>query len=303
LEWNGKYRDCVRDYWRGQDQTLGELAYRVTGSSDLYEATGRRPYASVNFVTAHDGFTLNDLVSYNDKHNEANGEENRDGESHSRSWNCGVEGPTDDPEVNGLRNRQKRNFLSTLFLSQGIPMLLGGDELGRSQGGNNNGYCQDNDLSWFDWESADKELLEYTRRLIQLRKEHPVFRRRRWFQGRPIHGVTVTDIGWFTPDGVEMADEHWGEGFAKAVGVFLNGEAIASPDARGERIVDDSFYVLFNAHYEALPFVIPKGDWGKEWKTVLDTSKALPEEEDHVYKPGDEIPVESRSVKVLRRVG
>jgi isoamylase len=303
LEWNGKYRDCVRDYWRGQDQTLGELAYRVTGSSDLYEATGRRPYASVNFVTAHDGFTLNDLVSYNDKHNEANGEENRDGESHNRSWNCGVEGPTDDPEVNGLRNRQKRNFLSTLFLSQGIPMLLGGDELGRSQGGNNNGYCQDNDLSWFDWESADKELLEYTRRLIQLRKEHPVFRRRRWFQGRPIHGVTVTDIGWFTPDGVEMAEEHWGEGFAKAVGVFLNGEAIASPDARGERIVDDSFYVLFNAHYEPLPFVIPKGDWGKEWKTVLDTSKALPEEEDHVYKPGDEIPVESRSVKVLRRVG
>ena len=202
LEWNGKYRDCVRDYWRGEDQTLGEFAYRFTGSSDLYEMTGRKPYASVNFVTAHDGFTLNDLVSYNEKHNEANGEESRDGESHNRSWNCGAEGPTEDPEVNKLRDRQKRNFLATLFLSQGIPMLLGGDEIGRSQNGNNNGYCQDNEISWFDWESADKDLLEFTRQLIQLRKEHPVFHRRRWFQGRPIHGAQVTDIGWFTPDGV-----------------------------------------------------------------------------------------------------
>jgi isoamylase len=302
LEWNGKYRDCVRDYWRGQDQTLGEFAYRVTGSSDLYEATGRRPYASVNFITAHDGFALNDLVSYNEKHNEANGEENRDGESHNRSWNCGVEGRTDNPELNALRNRQKRNFLSTLFLSQGIPMLLGGDEIGRTQQGNNNAYCQDNDISWFNWESADKDLLEYTRRLIQIRKQHTVFRSRQWFQGRPIHGAKVTDIGWFTPDGVEMAEEHWGEGFAKAVGVFLNGEGIASPDSRGERIVDDSFYVLFNAHYEPLPFVLPKGDWGKEWKIVLDTNKPLPEEEEQVFKPGDEIPVESRSLKVLRRV-
>ena len=302
MEWNGKYRDCVRDYWRGLDQTLSEFAYRLTGSSDLYEATGRRPYASVNFVTAHDGFTLHDLVSYNEKHNEANGEDNHDGESNNRSWNCGVEGPTDDPQVNALRNRQKRNFLSTLFLSQGIPMLLGGDEIGRTQRGNNNAYCQDNEISWYDWSSADTTLLEFARRLIQLRKEHPVFRRRKWFQGRPIHGAKVTDIGWFTPNGMEMAEEQWGEGFAKALGVFLNGEGIDSPDARGERVVDQSFYVLFNAHYERLPFVLPKGDWGKEWIVVLDTNRPLPEEEEQLYKPGDEIPVESRSVKVLRRV-
>src|SRR3989442_13574504 len=216
LEWNGKYRDCVRDYWRGQDQTLGGFAYRISGSSDLYEATGRRPYASVNFITAHDGFTLNDLVSYNDKHNEANGEENHDGESHNRSAKSGAEGPTREPAVNALRNRQKRNLLTTLFLSQGIPMLLGGDEIGRSQNGNNNAYCQDNEISWFNWESADKDLLEFTRGLIQIRREHPVFHRRRWFQGRPIHGEKITDIGWFTPDGIQMAEEHWDKGFAKA---------------------------------------------------------------------------------------
>jgi len=303
LEWNGKYRDCVRDYWRGQDQTLGEFAYRFTGSSDLYEATGRRPYASVNFITAHDGFTLHDLVSYNDKHNEANGEENRDGESHNRSWNCGVEGPTDDPKVNKLRERQKRNFLATLFLSQGIPMMLGGDEIGRTQKGNNNAYCQDNEISWFNWESADKDLLEFTRRLIQLRKEHPVFRRRRWFQGRPIHGEKITDIGWFTPDGIQMAEDQWGEGFAKALGVFLNGEGIDDPDARGERVVDDSFYVLFNAHYEPLPFVLPKKEWGEPWTVVLDTNepiRANPDKE-RLYKAGDKVTVESRSLKVLRR--
>ena len=302
LEWNGKYRDCVRDYWRGQDQTLGEFAYRFTGSSDLYEATGRRPYASVNFITAHDGFTLHDLISYNDKHNEANGEENRDGESHNRSWNCGVEGP-DDPKVNKLRERQKRNFLATLFLSQGIPMMLGGDEIGRTQKGNNNAYCQDNEISWFNWESADKDLLEFTRRLIQLRKEHPVFRRRRWFQGRPIHGEKITDIGWFTPDGIQMAEDQWGEGFAKALGVFLNGEGIDDPDARGERVVDDSFYVLFNAHYEPLPFVLPKKEWGEPWTVVLDTNepiRANPDKE-RLYKAGDKVTVESRSLKVLRR--
>ena len=302
LEWNGKYRDCVRDYWRGQDQTLGEFAFRFTGSSDLYEGTGRRPYASVNFITAHDGFTLNDLVSYNDKHNEANGEENRDGESHNRSWNCGAEGPTDDPAVNALRNRQKRNFLSTLFLSQGIPMLLGGDEIGRTQKGNNNAYCQDNEISWFDWQSADHDLLEFTTKLIELRKQHPVFRRRRWFQGRPIHGATVTDIGWFTPEGVEMAEEHWGEGFAKAVGVFLNGEGIGDPDPRGERIIDDSYYVLFNAHHEALRFVLPKENWGKEWMVVLDTAATRAEEEQGSHKAGEEVGVEARSLKVLRRV-
>jgi glycogen operon protein len=303
LEWNGKYRDCVRDYWRGQDQTLGEFAYRITGSSDLYEATGRKPYASVNFITAHDGFPLADLVSYNEKHNDANREDNRDGESHNRSWNCGAEGPSEDPEVNALRQRQIRNFLTTLFLSQGIPMLLGGDEIGRTQRGNNNAYCQDNEISWFHWETADKELLEFTRRLIELRKQHPVFHRRRWFQGRPIHGAKVTDIGWFTPDGTEMAEEHWGEGFAKAMGIFLNGEAIASLDARGERVVDDNFYVLYNAHYEPLTFVVPKGEWGREWRVVLDTREPLPKEQERIYTPAEEISVESRSLKVLRRVG
>ena len=301
LEWNGKYRDCVRDYWRGQDQTLGEFAFRITGSSDLYEGTGRRPYASVNFITAHDGFTLNDLVSYNDKHNEANGEENRDGESHNRSWNCGAEGPTDDPAVNALRNQQKRNFLSSLFLSEGIPMLLGGDEIGRTQQGNNNGYCQDNEISWYDWQAGDRDLLEFTRKLIELRKQHPVFRRRRWFQGRPIHGATVTDLGWFTPEGIEMAEEHWGEGFAKAVGIFLNGEAIDDPDPRGERIVDDSFYVLFNAHHEPLRFVLPKEEWGKDWTVVLDTADTRPEQQER-HKAGEEVGVEARSLKVLRRV-
>ncbi len=301
LEWNGKYRDCVRDYWRGQDQTLGEFAYRFAGSSDLYEMTGRKPYASVNFVTAHDGFTLNDLVSYNDKHNEANGEESRDGESSNRSWNCGAEGPTEDAEVNKLRDRQKRNFLATLFLSQGIPMLLGGDEIGRSQNGNNNGYCQDNEISWFDWERGDKDLLEFTRSLIKLRKDHTVFHRRRWFQGRPIHGAKVTDIGWFTPDGAEMSEEHWNEGFAKAIGVFLNGDAIQSPDARGERVIDDSFYVLFNAHHEPLQFTLPKPEWGNEWIVVLDTARSSPEEEEQHYKTGEEVSLESRSLKVLRR--
>jgi isoamylase len=301
-EWNGKYRDCVRDYWRGADQTLGEFAYRFTGSSDLYEMTGRKPYASVNFVTAHDGFTLNDLVSYNEKHNEANGEESRDGESHNRSWNCGAEGPTEDPEVNRLRDRQKRNFLATLFLSQGIPMLLGGDEIGRTQKGNNNGYCQDNEISWFDWESADKDLLEFTRQLIQLRKEHPVFHRRRWFQGRPIYGAQVSDIGWFTPDGAEMGEERWKEGFAKALGIFLNGDAIQSPDTRGERVTDDRFYVLFNAHHEPLQFTLPQRDWGDEWVVLLDTARPRPEEEERRHKAGQEVSIESRSLKVLRRV-
>ena len=269
-EWNGKYRDSVRDFWRGTEQTLAELGYRFTGSSDLYAGTARRPYASINFITAHDGFTLRDLVSYNDKHNEANGEENRDGESHNRSWNCGVEGPTDAQDVVWLRARQQRNFLATLMLSQGVPMLLGGDELGRTQQGNNNAYCQDNEISWLDWEQADEGLLHFTRRLIRLRHRHPVFCRRRWFHGRPIRG-DVSDIGWFTPGGTPMSDDDWRAGFAKSLGVFLNGRAIPTPDERGERILDDSFYVMFNAHHEAVDFHLPARAWGERWTEVLDT--------------------------------
>jgi isoamylase len=302
-EWNGKYRDAVRDYWRGADERLGELAYRLTGSSDLYETSGRRPYASVNFVTAHDGFTLRDLVSYNDKHNEANGEDNRDGESHNRSWNCGVEGPTDDAEVNALRARQQRNLLATLLLSQGVPMLLGGDELGRTQQGNNNAYCQDNELSWYDWERVEAPLLEFTRRLIGFRKAHPVFRRRQFFQGRPIHGTDVSDIAWFTPDGAPMSEEHWGEGFAKSLAVFLNGRGILEPDEDGRRVADDRFYVMFNAHHEPLAFRLPDRKWGPRWVAVLDTRVAVLREGDTPHTAGSEVEVAGRSVVVLRRAG
>jgi isoamylase len=302
-EWNGKYRDTVRDYWRGEDRTLGDFANRFTGSSDLYATTGRKPSASINFVTAHDGFTLRDLVSYNGKHNEANGEENRDGESHNRSWNCGAEGPTDDPEVNACRARQQRNFLATLFLSQGIPMLLGGDEMGRTQGGNNNAYCQDNEISWFDWEHVDGDLLEFTARLIAFRREHPVFRRRRWFLGTRIRGEGVRDIGWFRPDGELMSDEDWSHGFAKSLGVFLNGDAIPSLDPRGERVTDDSFHVLFNGHYEPLPFRLPgRPEWGERWKKVLDTNEPVPREEGEIHEAGGEVPVAARGVVVLMRV-
>jgi isoamylase len=306
-EWNGKYRDTVRDYWRGEHATLAEFGYRFTGSSDLYESTGRRPNASINFVTAHDGFTLNDLVSFNEKHNDANGEDGRDGESHNRSWNCGVEGPSDDEEVCELRARQRRNFLVTLFLSQGVPMLLGGDEMGRTQGGNNNAYCQDNEVSWFDWEGADETLLEFSRWLIGFRRDHPVFRRRRWFQGRPITGRGHhSDIGWFTPEGEEMDEHDWDVGFAKSLGVFLNGHAIATPDARGEPVLDDSFLVLFNAHSEPLGFTIPSL-WGDRWQMVLDTVEDLPQglrpdEEPRVAKAGEEVRAAARSVVVLQRL-
>ncbi|HZQ78928.1 MAG TPA: glycogen debranching protein GlgX [Acidimicrobiia bacterium] len=321
-EWNGKYRDTVRDFWRGESATLPEFASRITGSSDLYQSDGRHPSASINFVTAHDGFTLADLVSYNDKHNEANGEDNNDGESHNRSWNCGAEGETDDPEVRALRRRQQRNFLSTLFLSQGVPMLLGGDEMGRTQGGNNNAYCQDNEISWLDWKLLEDnaDLVALTGRLAEFRRNHPVFHRRRWFQGRPIHGSDVTDIGWFSPDGSEMTEEDWDSGFAKSIGVFLNGEAIPDPDPRGEKITDDSFLVLFNAHYENLPFTIPDRDWGDRWVVVLDT-EGLPLRsensaaanpttiswepgfgEGEPVKKGDRIDVAARSLVVLRRV-
>src|SRR5436853_1200172 len=235
-EWNGKYRDTARDYWRGEDQALGEFANRFTGSADLYQDDGRRPYASVNFVTAHDGFTLRDLVSYNETHNAANGETNQDGESHNRSWNCGAEGPTDDGGVNELRGRQQRNFITTLLLSQGIPMLLGGDEMGRTQQGNNNAYCQDNEISWFDWEAMDPGLLEFTRRVIRLRHEHPVFRRRGWFKGRPLRGKGVSDIAWLRTDGEEMSEEDWQTGFAKSLMVFLNGDGLNDLDEDGKRV-------------------------------------------------------------------
>ncbi|EDZ67014.1 glycogen debranching enzyme GlgX [Nitrosococcus oceani AFC27] len=301
-EWNGKYRDSMRDYWRGEEQTLGEFAYRFTGSSDLYEASGRRPFASVNFITAHDGFTLHDLVSYNEKHNEANGEDNQDGESHNRSWNCGVEGPTDDPKINRLRARQKRNFLTTLFLSQGVPMLLGGDEIGRTQQGNNNAYCQDNEISWLDWAHRDETLLEFTQRLIHFRKEHPIFRRRHWFQGRPIHGSSIFDIKWFTPEGQEMSEEDWGVGYAKSLGVYLNGAGIIDTDRYGEPVVDDSFYLLFNAHHKPLTFTLPNEEWGQHWLKSLDTDEALSEEDHRRYEAGGQVTVKGRALVLLRHI-
>ena len=275
-EWNGRYRDAVRDFWRGEPANVGELASRLTGSSDLYQADTRRPVASINFVTAHDGFTLRDLVSYNEKHNTANGEGNADGDSHNRSWNCGAEGDSDDPGVLACRNRQQRNLLTTLFLSQGVPMLLGGDELGRTQKGNNNAYCQDNEISWVNWDEIDQPLLEFTRWVIAFRRDHPMFRRRRWFQGRPIRGTL--DIGWFKPDGQSMTDEDWDAWHARSLGVFLNGKAIQSHDERGRSITDASFIVLFNAHYEAVEWVIPKG-YGKAWTMILDTARLQPEPE------------------------
>jgi len=298
-EWNGLYRDTVRDYWRGEDRRLAEFAYRFTGSSDLYESTGRRPSASVNFVTAHDGFTLTDLVTYNDKRNQANGEDNRDGESHNRSWNCGAEGETDDHGVLELRARQRRNFVATLLLSQGIPMLLGGDEMGRTQQGNNNAYCQDNEVSWFDWQNQDGPFVAFTQRLIELRHQHPVFRRRRYFEGRPLHGQESVDIAWFRPDGTEMSEQDWQDGYTKSVGVFLNGQAIPSPDARGARVVDDSFLVLFNAHHESLVFVLPA--FADGWVKVLDTEDSFTEGDQ--LKAGAELAVGARSLTLLRRLG
>jgi isoamylase len=305
-EWNGKYRDTVREHWHGGEQTLAELAYRLTGSSDLYAHNGRRPLASINFVTAHDGFTLADLVSYDEKHNWANGEGNRDGESHNRSHNHGVEGPTGDARVLARRRRTRRNFLATLMLSQGVPMLLGGDEIGRTQGGNNNAYCQDNEISWFDWEAADGELLEYTRRLIALREEHPVLRRRRWFLGRSIRGE-VQDLGWFTPEGREMTDDDWHHGTARALGVYLNGEGIASTDERGQRIADDSFFLLFNAEEEPVTFRLPeREDLPERWQEHLATAAEPPFRADAGTPPqvarGGGIEVAERSLSVLRAV-
>jgi glycogen operon protein len=307
-EWNGKYRDTVRDFWRGQPATLGEFASRITGSSDLYQEDGRKPIASINFATAHDGFTLRDLVSYNEKHNEANGENNQDGESHNRSWNCGVEGPTDDPEINTLRRRQQRNILTTVLLSQGVPMLLHGDELGRTQQGNNNTYCQDNEISWVDWELDDSErdLLAFTQRLVHLRSEHPVFRRRRFFAGSADHGgeSEVGDIAWFEPGGSHMDEAAWANGYARAVMVFLNGQTIPEPDTRGQKIVDDHFLVLFNGSDGDIEFTIPTADYGDSWVVEIDTAVDAVAEPGQqaptAYEPGAKVTAIGRSVVVLR---
>ncbi len=321
-EWNGKYRDTVRDFWRGEPSTLGEFASRLTGSSDLYEHSGRKPIASINFVVAHDGFTLADLVSYNEKHNEANGERNNDGESHNRSWNCGVEGPTDDPSVRELRLRQQRNLTTTLLLSQGVPMIAHGDELGRTQDGNNNAYCQDNELAWVDWylDEDREELMRFTGRVVSLRQAHAVFKRRRFFAGSADHGgeSALGDVAWFTPGGEHMGEESWRDGYARSVMVFLNGDAIPESDRRGAPIHDDSFLLVFNAHTEAITFTIPEDAYGAEWYIEIDTASAAPATAATasaadpstaasaataaatVLEPGTQFSVESRSVVVLR---
>jgi glycogen operon protein len=323
-EWNGKYRDTVRDFWRGEPGTLGEFASRIAGSSDLYQQDGRRPYASINFVTAHDGFTLRDLVSYNDKHNDANGEGGNDGESHNRSWNCGVEGPTDDAAVLALRDRQQRNFITTLMLSQGVPMMLHGDEMGRTQSGNNNVYCQDNATSWVDWSQLSKNaaLVGFTAGVIALRHAHPVFRRRRFFAGRPIarprradgqsRWSGLPDIAWFQPSGQEMTGEDWDSGFGKCVVAFLNGQGISEADPRGERVTDDSFLLCLNAHYEDLEVTLPGAEYGERWAIVVDTAAGevitlsvapgIVAAEPPVAKGGDTHLVPARSVLVMQRL-
>ncbi|WP_413354975.1 glycogen debranching protein GlgX [Microbacterium sp. 1P06AB] len=300
-EWNGKYRDTVRDFWRGEPSTLGEFALRLTGSADLYEQDGRWPVASINFVTAHDGFTLRDLVSYNEKHNEANGEDNNDGESHNRSYNHGVEGPTDDPDILRVRARQQRNFLATMLLSQGVPMISHGDELGRTQNGNNNGYAQDNELTWIDWTSIDQPLIEFTSVLARLRRDHPTFRRRRFFDGRPVRreeGAPLPDIAWIRPDGSEMQPEDWDSGFGRAVGVFLNGDGIRERDRRGEEIHDRHFFVFFNAGDETIDFTVPTASASPKWEIIVDTAGGAANAP--IVDPGGTVSVGGRALVVLR---
>jgi glycogen operon protein len=316
-EWNGKYRDTVRDLWRGQSATLPEFASRLTGSSDLYETSARRPVASVNFVTCHDGFTLRDLVSYDHKHNEANGDDNTDGSDDNRSWNCGAEGPTDDPAVNELRARQARNFLATLFCSQGVPMLLGGDEMGRTQHGNNNAYCQDNEVSWVDWEAAGKQqdLIDFTCALSELRRAHPLFRRRRFFSGQAASGSAepgaLRDIAWLTPAGKQMTDDDWHTGYARSMAVFLNGDAITEPDPRGETVRDQSFLLLFNADGEGVTFSLPGSEFGPGWEVLIDTgawpagpvTTSIPGQPGlppAVVQPGQSVELSDRSIMILR---
>ncbi len=302
-EWNGKYRDTIRRYVKGDGGQVAEMAYRLTGSSDLYSMSGRRPFASVNFITAHDGFTLRDLVSYNDKHNEANKEQNKDGTDDNASWNCGVEGPTQDAAINQLRGQQQRNFLTLLFLSQGVPMLCGGDEFGRTQQGNNNAYCQDNDISWFDWnlDRSQRLLLDFTRKLIAFREQHPVLRRRRFFQGRHIRGSEVKDISWFKPDGKEMSDDDWNAGFTKSLSLRLAGDAIAETDEKGRAIVDDTLLILLNAHHAPLAFTLPAHKRGVRWQPILDTSITADNEKPVLMlKGGEQYELESRSIAILK---
>ncbi len=305
-EWNGLYRDTLRAYWKGDGGVIGELAYRITGSSDLYESSGRRPYASINFVTCHDGFTLQDLVSYDHKHNEANQEENRDGENHNISWNCGAEGPTINKHVNALRTQQKRNFIASLLFSQGIPMLLAGDEMGRTQRGNNNAYCQDNEISWIDWDLGrdDRAFLSFVRRIIHLRRHHPAFRRRHFFQGRPIKGGPVKDITWLRPDGGEMAEEEWHHAFTRSLGLFLAGDAFEEYDERGCRVWDTDLVLLLNGHHQTVRFVCPPQDQRVRWQVLVDT--AFPEgrrQDERYFYSREPYPVQGRSLVLLIRAG
>ena len=304
-EWNGKYRDTMRAYWKGDGGLIGEMAYRLTGSSDLYEHGGRRPYASINFITCHDGFTLHDLVSYNHKHNSANGEENRDGENNNLSWNCGEEGHTINQHINTLRTRQQRNFLATLFFSQGVPMITAGDEMGHTQHGNNNAYCQDNELTWIDWklEKENQQLLELTSRLIQLRQRHPIFRRRHFFQGRDIVGAGVKDITWLSPNGNEMSDEEWHQSFARCLGLFLAGDAIDEYDERGEKISDDNFILLFNAHHEDILFTLPSAPALARWALLIDTSYSDGDGlQGRLHHANETFHLQRRSIVVLKQL-
>jgi isoamylase len=296
-EWNGIYRDTMRDFWRAQSN-VADFAFRFTGSSDLYKADGRSPFASINFITAHDGFTLHDLVSYNEKHNEANGENNQDGTTDNRSWNHGAEGPTDDPEINKLRARQQRNFLVTLLLSQGVPMLLGGDEFGRSQGGNNNAWCQDSEISWFRWNEVDPDLVEFTKRVIRVRREHPVFHRREFLSGTEQRGSGLPDVWWFRPDGRRMTQKDWNNTSAHTLGVFLNGKEIPSRTVHGEEIEDDSFLLLFNAYGEPITFTLPTRRFGTRWQIELATGEGAPE---GIVAARSEVVVDGRSIVLLRR--
>ncbi len=299
-EWNGKFRDTARSFWKGDEGKIGEMAYRLAGSPDLYQHDGRGPTASVNIITTHDGFTLNDVVSYNEKHNEANGENSQDGDNNNQSWNCGTEGLTDDPKINALRRKQRRNFLTTLFLSQGVPTLLGGDEFGRTQNGNNNAYCQDNEISWFNWRQRDDRLVEFTRRLIEFRKQHPVFRRPKFFQGKPVRGSETKDVKWFNPGGNEMNDEEWASPFVRCLGMLVSGDAEDVVDSQGNPVRDETFLLLINAHYEAIPF-LPPGEENLEWELILDTAT----EEGFLQKPkkflsGDDVDLRDRSACLLR---